>query len=166
MCSLSRPDRVNADILVRQRVVKCLLRCMAAASRRNYSSNPSNRKDRFPSILSCCTTPRPDTPRSDGRTCPPLPAPGVLPVLFYQGASHELEAVDDSQAVMEEVLLKAHFSICKIFCRVKFAPFLNDEFAEQVASIMYFALLSSHVWVRIAQVRIVRMLKLVNLSRD
>ena len=67
---------------------------------------------------------------------------------------------------MEEVLLKAHFSICKIFCRVKFAPFLNDEFAEQVASIMYFALLSSHVWVRIAQVRIVRMLKLVNLSRD
>ena len=44
-------------------------------------------------------------------------------------------------------------------------PFLNDEFGEEVASIpwefgfMYFALFSSHVWVRIAQVRIVRMRK-------
>ena len=44
-------------------------------------------------------------------------------------------------------------------------PFLNDEFAEEVARIqgefefMYFALFSSHVWVRIAQERIVRMRK-------
>ena len=86
---------------------------------------------------------------------------------FFQGEMRSVRSVSRRYLGMQREVapqIKSPFFNLQDFCRVKFSPFLNDEFAEEVAStqwefgFMYFALffVAPVLWVRIAQVRIVR----------